>query len=67
MHINISKEVVKRMAPSNRMRSHGHKVNHKKFHLNMRKNCFTLRVAGHWSRLLRLLRGIMESPSLETF
>lgn len=34
----------------------------KKFHLNIRKNFLTLRVAGHWNRLLR---GFMESSSLE--
>lgn len=33
----------------------------KKFHLNIRKNFLTLRV-GHWNRLLR---GFMESSSLE--
>lgn len=33
------------VAPSNRMRSNGHELKHKKFHLSLRKNFFTLRVA----------------------
>ena len=36
----------------------------KMFHLNMRKNCFTLRVMEHWNRLPR---EAVESPSLEIF
>lgn len=43
MHVKISTEVVKRMVPSNRIRSNGYKAKHKKFHLNVRKNFFTLR------------------------
>lgn len=62
MHIRISKEVVKRVMLSNRIRSNDHKVKHKKFHLNIRKSFFTLRVAGHWNRLLMC---VMESLSLE--
>ncbi|KFQ14049.1 hypothetical protein N330_07859, partial [Leptosomus discolor] len=42
----------------------GHKLELRKFHLNMRKTFFTLRVADHWNRLAR---GVVESPSLETF
>ncbi|KAJ7407621.1 hypothetical protein BTVI_62589 [Pitangus sulphuratus] len=45
-------------------RSNGHKLKHKKFHLNMRKNFFTLRVAEHWNRLPW---EVAESLSLETF
>ena len=37
---------------------------HKKFHLNMRKNFFTLRVTEHWNRLPR---EIVDSPSLKIF
>jgi len=52
------------VVPSNRTRSNGHKLKHRKFQLNMRKSFFTLRVAEHWNRLPR---GVVESPSLETF
>lgn len=50
MHINVSKVGARRMVPvssvvhSNRRRSNGHKLKHKKFHLNIRKN-FALKVA----------------------
>ncbi|KFV87160.1 hypothetical protein N308_11224, partial [Struthio camelus australis] len=40
----------------------GHKRNHRKFHLNLRKNFFTVRVTEHWNRLPR---EVVESPSLE--
>ncbi|KFV80931.1 hypothetical protein N308_12053, partial [Struthio camelus australis] len=43
---------------------HGQKLNHRKFHLNLRKNFFTVRVREHWHRLPR---EVVESPSLEIF
>lgn len=51
------------VVPSNSMKSSDHKLKHKEFHLNIRKNFFTLRVVRHWNRLPREL---VESACLET-
>ena len=48
---------------SNRTRSNGLKLVHRKFCTNVQKN-FTIRVMEHWHRLPR---EVVESPSMEIF
>jgi len=50
------------VVPSDRTRGNKHKLKHRKFQMNLMN--FTLRVTEHWNRLLR---GVVESPSLEIF
>jgi len=52
------------VVPSNRTSGNAHKLQHGMFHLDMRKNFFTLRVMKHWNSLSR---DVVDSPSLEIF
>ncbi|KFV43401.1 hypothetical protein N341_07358, partial [Tyto alba] len=41
-----------------------HKLQHRRFPLNIRKHFFTMRVTEHWQRLPK---EVVEFPSLKTF
>lgn len=50
------------MVPSNTTRGNRHKLKHRKFHVDMRKNFLILKVSGHW---MRLSREMAESPLVD--
>ena len=49
---------------SDRTRNNGLKLECRKFYTNVQNNFFMVRVMEHWNRLLR---DVVESPSMEIF
>jgi len=53
------------VVPNDRKRGNGHKLKHRKFRLNMRKNFFTLRMTEPWNRLPREGCGVSFSGDIQ--
>jgi len=52
------------MVCSDRVKSNGLKLEQRKFHANMQKNLFMVRMMEHWNRLPR---EAVEAPSMQIF
>lgn len=52
------------LVPTDRTSGSEHRLEHRKFHMNARKNFFILMVTEHWNKLPR---EIVEFPFLEKF
>jgi len=53
------------VVPSNMIRGNGHKLKQRKFHLNMRKNFFTLRVTEHGAQAAQGSCGVSFSGDIQ--
>jgi len=55
------------VVPSNRSKESGHRLEHKKFHLNMRKNVFTFRVTEAMEKAAQRGCGVSFSGDIQIF